>query len=220
MRARAVYGRVWFIGDSLTAGYDAESAQASFPAVAAAALAAMRPGSAANVLNANQYGGRVADGIRQALADLSFLPDLVVLQLGENDRPWSLAFTAAYAILIEQLHREGRRPLVAACSVWDPNADEDYALMSADIEGLVTAAGGVFVPLTAACEDPANRQAGRDVSWLNDPEHTVSDDFHPNDAGHAAIARALVAALGPRVLEGPGRLPAQGRKTAAERSLR
>mgnify|MGYP002682149522 FL=1 len=205
MRARPVYRRVWFIGDSLTAGYDADSGQQSFASHATAALRSVRGGTAASVLNVNTCGGTVADGTRQAMAELSFLPDIVVLQFGENDGPYGAGFAAGYARLIGQLWREGRRPLVAAFSVWNPHTDADYSRMSADIERLAREAGGVFVSLDQASGDAGNREAGRDVSWLNDAGHTLSDSFHPNSAGHAAMAAALAAALHPFVVAGPPR---------------
>lgn len=199
---------IWFLGDSLTAGYDASSAQNSF--VALFRQACVGDGLSLVFHSANLYGGRIGDGLRQAKAEGSFSPDVVVLQFGENDRPWNLSFKDAYQGLVRELFRGGRRPLVAAFSVWDPSGS-DSALMDQDIRELMTEAGGVFVDISKAAAEPANRQAGRDVSWLNDPQHLTSDSFHPNDAGHARMAEALLAALNNILRRPVPRYPASGR---------
>ena len=68
-RRRGSYRRVCFLGDSLTAGYDASAAAASFAAIAADAFREMGAEATANL---NRSGGKVEDGVRQALADLRF----------------------------------------------------------------------------------------------------------------------------------------------------
>lgn len=216
MRESSRYRRIWFLGDSLTAGYDASEESLCFRSLAALLL----EGVLGEVMSfsANQYGGTVNDGVRQALADLGFMPDVAVIQFGENDRPYSPDFAVAYARLIAQLRREGRRTLVAAFSVWAPSPDTDSLSTNADIRELVEEAGGVFVDIQAAASDPVNRQAGRDVSWLNDSGHTLSDGFHPNDAGHRALAEGLVSALAPKLKAGPTRLSASVRPEASVRT--
>jgi len=206
-RRRAGYRRVWFLGDSLTAGYDAGSAAAAFPAAAALALRAKQEGCAEVVHNANRFGGRVQDGIRAVMADAGFLPDLVVLQFGENDHPWDLAFRARYRRLVSLFLRCGARPLVAAISVWDPSASDSARSMNADIRDLVEVADGVFVHVTDAAA-----QAGRAVDWLS-PER-ISDGFHPSDSGHAEIAHRLVETLEAEVASGPARRQASARRAA------
>lgn len=211
--------RIWFLGDSLTAGYDASSAQNTFVALFRQAYAGDHPSFVYH--SANLYGGRISDGLRQAKAEASFNPDVAVLQFGENDRPWTTGFREAYQGLILELYRAGRHPLVAAFSVWDPSGN-DSAKMDPDIRELVAEAGGVFVDISQAAAEPAHRQAGRDVSWLNDPQHLTSDSFHPNDAGHDRMAEVLLAAL-KEILKSPvardtasGRVRVSGRPRIQE----
>lgn len=211
-RRRAGYRRVWFLGDSLTAGYDAGSAAAAFPAAAAQALRAKQAGCAEVVHNANRFGGRVQDGIRAVMADAGFLPDLVVLQFGENDHPWDLAFRARYRRLVSLFLRCGARPLVAAISVWDPSASDSARSMNADIRDLVEVADGVFVHVTDAAAQARAVQAGRAVDWLSPGR--ISDGFHPSDSGHAEIAHRLVETLEAEVASGPARRQASARRAA------
>lgn len=214
-RERPLRRRIWFLGDSLTAGYDASSAPNSFVGLFRQACAG--DGLSLVFHSANLYGGRIGDGLRQAKAEGSFAPDVVVLQFGENDRPWTSGFKDAYQGLVRELFRGGRRPLVAAFSVWDPSGS-DSVLMDQDIRELMTEEGGIFVDISGAANDPENRQAGRDVSWLDDPLHLTSDSFHPNDTGHARMAEALLAALKDILRRPIPRYPASGRVRVSGRA--
>ncbi|MCC6483822.1 MAG: SGNH/GDSL hydrolase family protein [Armatimonadetes bacterium] len=220
MRARFHYRRIWFLGDSLTAGYDASAESACFRTVATASLQAaalLQDAGALVIHSANQYGGKVKDGVRQAIAEASFAADIAVLQFGENDRPYAVAFPEQYARLIAQFQREGRRPLIVAFSIWAPTPDAYSAAVNADIRALVETSGGAFVDIQAAASDPLNREEGRDVTWLGDEQHTLSDSFHPNDRGHAKMATALIDALSPWTAAGPRRLAASGRQSSQTR---
>ncbi len=219
-RAKRAYARVWFLGDSLTAGYDADSSGGCFAEVTAAALRAMKGGTAVEVLRVNAYGGKASDGLAQALAGLEFTADLVLLQYGENDRPYAQAFRDTYERLAAQFGRDGRAPLIAALSIWSPTYDADAEAMDEGIRDVVEGAGGVFVSVRPAAAEAANRSAGRDVSWLGDAQHATSDAFHPNSAGHAAIAELLADALRALVRKGPPRAIAADREQADRRPPR
>jgi lysophospholipase L1-like esterase len=217
MRDTFHYARVSFFGDSLTAGFDAESLAATYVSQAVTGLRALDAKAALTYASGNQYGGKVTDGIKQALSDLSHCPDLVVLQFGENDGPYTTTFREQYAALIAAVRRDGQRPLIAAFGVWDPHQDPNFIEMSQDIKQLALAENGVFVDITEASADPANRGAGRNVGWLNSSGHELSDTFHPNDLGHAAMAAALLEAVANHIVHGPARLAAKAREPAAVR---
>ena len=188
------------VGDSLTVGEHASARRGSFPSLVLESLrAASRRKLSARVVGLS--GGRAADLLRLTPPGAR---RLAIIEVGTNDwlgyRPegaWSATpageFQATYGRLLDLVRASGE-PLLISLGIWGPTGG------TSEVGGSVTeldeviasesaARGGRFVPLTAIHDDPGMRgPAGRRTAL------GISDDFHPNDRGHAAIARMVAAA--------------------------
>lgn len=199
--------RIWFVGDSLTAGYDADYFSECFRARVMNGLHAaldVPPGTITSQYSAG-YGGTIANCINAFLGGNGFAPDIVVVQVGENDTA-SETFEVDYDLLLQQFTRFDRKPFIVCCGLWNPSGN------NATLDGYIQSAlqanspgGGAYISLAALSETPANISAGRDVAWLGDGGHLTSDTFHPNSIGHKAIADALLAVLIPVMTQTTGR---------------
>lgn len=145
------------------------------------------------------YGGTIANAITAYLAGNDFAPDIVVVQVGENDTA-SETFEVDYDLLLQQFNRFDRKPFIVCCGLWNPSGNN--ATLDAYIQSALQAnspGGGAYISLAALSETPANISDGRDVAWLGNGSHLTSDNFHPNSLGHKAIADALLEVLIPAV---------------------
>jgi len=187
---------VWLIGDSLTAGYDAERFVECYRARLAQDVheALGVPYGTITFNYAAGYGGKVSDAIKAAKGLNGFSPDIVIVQLGENDTS-NASFQAEYETLLALVKQYCGNVSFILCGIWDVSGN--YGAMDAAIQDAADAVGVsyTFVPLRGYAQDAANIESGRDVSWLNDGNHQTSDSFHPNSRGHAAIAKALLPPL-------------------------
>ncbi len=220
-RAVFEYKRIWFIGNSLTLGLDADSQEQTFTNITIARLRAESGGRFGGEQGGASFishpGGRIVDGAKAALADMSFLPDIVVIQYGENDTWTQSGFKDAYLGLINRFRREGRSPLIVCFALWDPDSNTGFKAMTADIKSIAESGTAVFVDITEASREPNNIEANRDMNWLTGPGRPLSDSFHPNSSGHASMSRLLSAILLPFIRKGPARTNAVRRMAAQER---
>jgi acyl-CoA thioesterase-1 len=181
------------LGDSISVGYDAPAAGLIFPAVIARRLGM-------NLTLLARSGTRVAWGAAQVPDVLAAHPRLVTIELGTNDVGYSTpldTFAQQYeAILIGATSHSTR---VVCIDSWLPSPP-----IRAIIQDTCLRHGGTFVSLdgfyaTADFHAPAGGPSVRG------PKR--ADWFHPSAAGHAAIAQAVLAALGvadqPSVRVGP-----------------
>lgn len=174
--------RVLFTGDSLAGGYYASSKDKAFPALVQAAIGPVEVTQAALAHQTLTTVSRITD----VPADL----DLAVVELGTNDVgvPTPPAdFDGQYTALLAKIKEKSPNAAVVCVSTWTPNGQTYDTLIRdacADVDG-------VFVSIIDENKNPANHgPAGVET------EVGLSDTFHPNNAGHAAIAGKITAALG------------------------
>lgn len=173
--------RVLVTGDSLAAGFFATTAEQGFAALVADALA---PVELTAVSRAHQTLTTVA-GVTDVPPDL----DVAVIELGTNDVgiPTPLAdFEAQYADLVTRIRSSSPDAALVCGGTWTA----DGAAYDEVVARVCTASGGRYVALADLFANPAfHGPDGRDT-FVGE-----GDDFHPNDAGHRAIADAVLAVL-------------------------
>lgn len=195
--------RILYMGNSITRSYPSEKIKWSITAGMAASseandfahrLAALIAGEKKDqkvepVFLAHgggvvtSFGGRVSE-----YKDLQ--PDVVVIQLGENDRQemGEAGFASAYETILKDVKSLSPAPLILCTGIWNPGNGGEYAGWAKTIEGtiqrLAEREGAVFVPVAAAARDPKNRGTGE----------TEGVRWHPNDEGMKAYAEALFSA--------------------------
>ncbi|MCW2528795.1 MAG: lysophospholipase [Pseudonocardiales bacterium] len=181
--ARQANGRVsaMFVGDSLTAGFFASTLAASFPSLVSATIGQVDQVQASR---ANQTLSTV-NGITNVPAGLQ----LAVIELGTNDVgiPTDLtAFRASYDGLLGKVRASSPAAAILCLGVWTawgPTYDDQISQSCAHN-------GGKFVALSSLYAVDANHgPAG--VTTFNG----LSDTFHPNDTGHAAIANLIMSSI-------------------------
>jgi len=174
-----------FLGDSLTYGLFASSEAAGYRPQVVAALNEIAPVQATR-------GGQTGNTV-QTVGESATIPGdtgLVVLALGTND-VWNTPvpdFTAHYTALADKVQTSAPNAAVICLGVW-ANADgaRNY---DPPVRDNCERIGGTFVPI-ADLFDEAGMRGPSGVEAFGG----VSDDFHPNDAGYAAIADRVKAAL-------------------------
>ncbi|WZH35156.1 MAG: SGNH/GDSL hydrolase family protein [Microbacterium enclense] len=175
--------RALITGDSLAAGFFATSEDRGFSALLANALG---PVELTAVSRAHQTLTTVA-GVTDVPPDL----DLAVIELGTNDVgiPTPLAdFDAQYADLVARIRASSPDAALICTGTWTA----DGAAYDEVIARVCAASGGRYVSLAGLFATPELRGPdGRDTFV------GAGDDFHPNDAGHRAIADAVRAVLAP-----------------------
>lgn len=173
--------RVLITGDSLAAGFFASSEAQGFSALVTGALGRVTP---TTVSRAHETLSTVA-GVTDVPADLG----LAVIELGTNDVgiPTPLAdFEAQYAELVGRIRTSSPRAAIVCTGTWTVDGAEYDGI----IAGVCTANAGRYVSLADLFATPEfHGPAGRDTFV------GAGDDFHPNDAGHRAIADAVLAVL-------------------------
>ena len=178
---------VLFAGDSITTGSYTTSEGTAFRNVVTDALSAAGP-------VAPSTAGAFALTTQQVLPDVlddDNAYDLVVVELGTNDvldtdLP---TFRHQYPAFLSAVRERSPDAVLLCAGVWEdgvPSVVFDVVIRTACEQ-----ADGRFVALKPLYDDPANRGPAGELRY----DGAVSDDFHPNDAGHAAIADALVSQL-------------------------
>jgi lysophospholipase L1-like esterase len=169
------------LGDSISVGYDAPAFGQSFPAVIARDLGM-------NLTLVVRSGTRAAWGAGQVSDVLAAHPRLVTIELGTNDVGFSTpldAFTRQYEAILIGVSSSSTR--VVCIDSWLPSP-----AIQAIIRDTCLRHGGTFVSLEGfyATADFHAQDGGPSVRGAK-----RADWFHPGAAGHAAIARAVLAAL-------------------------
>jgi lysophospholipase L1-like esterase len=185
--------RLLFVGDSLRAGFFAARKSLSYPELVAKHL--RREHHKVAVLDATKIA-TTGDGFRR-VASIKAVPssaDLAVVELGTNDvvkTPLS-NFRRDYRHLLSLIRRTSPAARLLCLSVWqggqsvDPERSPYNAVIASECRT------GVYVNITDLAlnrgyHGPANRRTFVQTQ--------LSDTFHPNDAGHAAIAAAILERL-------------------------
>ncbi len=223
-RAEGPYPRWLAIGDSITQhamseelqwfgesrGMAASSVSLDYVHLLLARLQARDPRNATDLKIVGRVA-RLSAGTVEKMDDVAdelraWGPDLVTIQLGENDHLDQIGadkFEQCYRRLIEAVLSAPKRPIVVCTGVWlpgvplDPADGTKYAAAPPAvaegrekdliIEKICREKGLIFVPVAPFASVPQNHGAGVDkgVQW------------HPNDAGMRGYADALFNALYP-----------------------
>ncbi len=179
--AQALRGQPYVaLGDSISAGRFGTTEQQTFPFVVA-----QRLGMQLDLIA--RSGTKAAWGVQQVAAVNAAHPALVTIELGTNDVGFNTdpnAFAAQYDALVSGVSAPNRRVLCVGS--WLPSQLFDQLIQSA-----CERHGGIFVSLDGFYHVGGFHAADGGSSYLG-----RTDWFHPGDQGHAAIAAAIVAALG------------------------
>jgi lysophospholipase L1-like esterase len=176
--------KVLFAGDTITGGYYASTQAKGFSQLVAASLA--KHGEIEEV-RAGVTGGKV-----ETLGGLSDIPsglDLAVLQLGTievGQKEDAATFARNYETVLRNMKARSPKVAIVCVSVW-----QSLGINAAGYDRLIRekckAQGGQFVDVSALFIDPRSRGPVGVKTWAG-----VSDAFHPNDAGHKAIADLIL----------------------------
>jgi lysophospholipase L1-like esterase len=187
---QALQGKVYVaLGDSISAGRYATAQDDIFPALVAEKL-----GMSLNLVA--RSGAKAAWAIPELGAVAAAHPALITIELGTNDVGFATpleAFAGQYELIVSTL--TGPHTRVLCIGSWLPSASVD-AIIAQTCERH----GATFVSLDGfyGVNDFHGVEGGS--SYLG-----RTDWFHPGDQGHAAIAAAVVSALGagPAPVVGP-----------------
>ena len=179
-------GVVVFFGDSLTAGYGLDPAEA-FPALVQERIG--ERGWDDRVVNAGVSGETSSGGLRRIDWILRQEVDVLVLELGANDalRGTDLQLTAEnlQGIIDRTRSRYPEVEIVLAGMQVPPNLGADYTeAFAALFERLAEANDAHLIPFLLA-----------DVGGV--AELNLADGIHPNAAGHRRVADNVWAVLAP-----------------------
>ncbi|XCW06542.1 GDSL-type esterase/lipase family protein [Streptomyces sp. HUAS MG47] len=220
LRLRAVGGAVapaparprWVVhGDSITEGWLSTRPAHSWPAVAGRALGL-------DAVNLGYAGA--ARGELPTAEQLAALPaELLTLAFGTNcwgRTPHSapLLYETTRAFLAVVRAGRPRTPLLLLSPVLRPEAEATRNALGATLAELRTAMEEAVRDRVAAGDDRLALLPGRDVLGAQD----LADGLHPNDRGHARIARAVAGALRDSGFAGTPRAP--GRDLPGARGTR
>lgn len=181
--------RVLFSGDSLTGGLHASTQATGFKWLMLDAIDDSGP--------VEEFSSALSGGTTVEVSNSYEVPgglDLAVVELGTNDKAKATPipeFRAAYVDLLNKITEKSPDVALVCAGVWeDVNGGPDAVPYNNVISTECAARDGRFVNLTPIYKDPAT------IGPVGVPAYGgVSDDFHPNDAGHRAIADLLLAAI-------------------------
>jgi lysophospholipase L1-like esterase len=178
---QALQGKVYVaLGDSISAGRFATAQDGTFPAIVADKLGM-------NLNLVARSGAKAAWALPQLAAVANAHPALVTIELGTNDVGFYTpldVFAYQYEAIVGAV--AGPQTRVLCIGSWLPSVS-----MDAIIAQVCERHGGTFVSLNGfyGVNDFHGRDGGS--SYLG-----RTDWFHPGDQGHAAIAAAVLSALG------------------------
>jgi lysophospholipase L1-like esterase len=188
-------GKVYVaLGDSISAGKYATTQDGIFPTIVADRLQM-------NLDLVARSGAKADWALPRLVSIASAHPALVTIELGTNDAGFhtpAATFRSQYDVIVNAVSSRGTR--VLCIGSWLPAPDYDAIIMQT-----CTAHGGTFVSLDGFYGVNAFHAPNGASSYLG-----RTDWFHPGDAGHEAIAAAVLATLGagpPPVLPTTGSAP-------------
>ncbi len=176
--------RLLMTGDSLTGGFFASTKDRGFSKLVQAGLENHGPVEAS--------GGSRAGGTLSTVDSITAVPaglDLAIVELGTNDvgtKTPPETFAAQYSGLLTKVRAGSPGVAIMCISVWQAAgtiADTYNRLIREKCD----AAGGQYVDINSAYSSGANRGPVGVETWTG-----VSDEFHPNDRGHQAIADLIL----------------------------
>lgn len=192
----ALQGKVYIaLGDSISAGRYATAQDGIFPALVADKL-----GMTLDLVA--HSGAKAAWALPQLGTVQAAHPALVTIELGTNDVGFytpAEAFATQYEAIVSAV--SGPNTRVLCIGSWLPSAGYD-AIIARTCEGH----GGTFVSLGGFYAVNQFHATDGGSSYLG-----RTDWFHPGDQGHAAIAAAVLSALGVEAAPIVGPLPSVSR---------
>ena len=178
--------RVLVAGDSLAGGFFASTRDKSFVSLLVSGIDS-RSASRTQLVFASMFPRREGEpvGIRQYVPEkIEPKVDLAIIELGTNDsnRLSISEFTREYGRYLTSVRLKNPHSRIVCLGVWgrSPTFDEE-------IERECARVGGSFIDLLPVYSDSSNRGPAGTTT-----EEGVSDEFHPNDRGHAAIAHLIL----------------------------
>jgi acyl-CoA thioesterase I len=179
--------RVLFIGDSLMWGSFASDESLTYRALIVAALREDGPVEPVVVGGPGESAAEATEHLGEVTGPI----DLVFVEIGANDSVSITPeeFAADYEALLDRVRRLAPEAGLVCDGVW--NGRELASGLDRELRPVCAAHEGFVVPLSGLYVDETLR--GPEGSAV--PGGGVRDQFHPNDAGHAAIAEAMLAVL-------------------------
>lgn len=168
------------LGDSISAGRYATASDSTFPALVAEKLGM-------NLDLIARSGTKAAWGVGQAGAVTAAHPALVTIELGTNDVGFNTpadAFASQYESIVSAVASSGTRVLCIGSWLPSPSFDAIIADACGRHGGTFVSLNGFYMVNEFHASDGGSSYLGR------------TDWFHPGDQGHAAIAAAILSALG------------------------
>jgi acyl-CoA thioesterase-1 len=185
--------RVLFVGASVTEGWFASTKEHTYTELVVKGLS----GGRRVRVTVLARPGITAEGVAQW--DLNIPADVVVVQIATNDFGRDLPvdeYSAAYAMMLDRLRAASPKADLICMGAWsDPAQKNHLGVEVADYDLAAQtqceADGGHYVDISAAYLNAANHGPPGRETFIG-----KSDVFHPNDAGHAELARLVLAADG------------------------
>lgn len=182
--------RVMFIGDSLLGGLYASKESATWSAHVISTLKS-EVGDI-EVVPAPRKDLPPGTPTSTSSFDLSRIPDdlgLAVVELGTNDSGGTVSlglFAKQYSLILDRIRSTSPNSYILCLSPWPPSSPYTTIIVSA----CTTRPRTSYVDISKFFDAPGMRgPAGQTTPF------GLSDDFHPNDAGHRAIADSVNQAL-------------------------
>lgn len=177
--------RVTFVGDSLDHGLYATTADRGFHSLM---VQSWRTGGAVTDTPLNSLGGTTTTALGNR--DIPRDQDLVVVELGTNDvtRISHQSFRQNYHELLNRIKGASPDAALLCIGPWRPaDTGGRYEII---IKDLCEAGGGVFRSISDLAENDGMSGPADEPT-----KYGLSDDFHPNDRGHQAIAERMLGAV-------------------------
>jgi acyl-CoA thioesterase-1 len=183
---------ILFVGDSLTVGFAATTAAQSYAEIVVATLHGVR-------INDSAQYGISALGVAQNFA-ITLPPsgsDDIVVELGTNDGESPADFSTAYGQLLADLRQLNPTAHFVCVSPWQDPTSGNQSVNWASIQSACRQQHGSAVDIYPFFLNNSFHGPSGATTFLTGTRGfpDVRDSFHPNDAGHAAIAQAVLAAL-------------------------
>jgi lysophospholipase L1-like esterase len=177
--------RVDFFGDSLTWGFAATTPEQSFAALLVQGLGGVRVGYDGEFGNTAELGAQI---LRQTPAPTDI--DVFVIEWGTNDRELPDAYQANYHFVVQMLRAANPNARIVCLRPWQDSTNGYQPQYWQTIQAECSAWPAVTADLSELYLDSSLHGPGG-----GDTYRGPRDWFHPNDAGHAAIAQLILRQL-------------------------
>jgi lysophospholipase L1-like esterase len=175
--------RLVVVGDSLAFGRFADTQEDAFPQKLAAALHARLDVLAAPGVTTAQLGAQ----------DVPGGGDVVVVEAGTNDFLYQTPrrrFADDYRALLAKAKAASPGAKLVCLTTWTPKDLPPAKIPASFYDTTIRRECGTVADLSAIASRPGTRGPEGRATYLG-----PGDAFHPNSAGHTAIARAIEARL-------------------------